>query len=56
MSEEPRQNKGRGLVGRRLVEAPGGFVAGRPKAAFLFWFFGGFGCGVPLFIVMLVIY
>ena len=27
-----------------------------PKAALLFWFFGGFRCGVPLFIVMLVIY
>ena len=26
------------------------------KAAFLFWFFGGFRCGVPLFIVMLVVY
>ena len=24
--------------------------------ALLFWFFGGFRCGVPLFIVMLVIY
>ena len=32
------------------------FYAGRPKAALLFWFFGGFRCGVPLFIVMLVIY
>ena len=32
------------------------FIAGRPKAALLFWFFGGFKCGVPLFIVMLVIY
>ena len=30
--------------------------AGRPKAALLFWFFGGFRCGVPLFIVMLIIY
>ena len=30
--------------------------AGRPKAALLFWFFGGYRCGVPLFIVMLVIY
>ena len=29
---------------------------GRPKAALLFWFFSGFSCGVPLFIVMLVIY
>ena len=32
------------------------FIAGHPKAAHLFWFFGGFRCGVPLFIVMLVIY
>ena len=31
-------------------------VSGRPKAALLFWFFGGFRCGVPLFIVMLVVY
>ena len=28
------------------------FVAGRPKAALLFWFFGDFRCGVPLFIVI----
>ena len=34
----------------------GNFTAGRPKAALLFWFFGGFRCDVPLFIVMLVIY
>ena len=32
------------------------FIAGRPKAALLFWFFGGFRCGVPLFIVILGIY
>ena len=32
------------------------FIAGRPKSALLFWFFGGFRCGVPLFIVMQVIY
>ena len=31
------------------------FIAGRPKVALLFWFFGGFRCGVPLFIAMLVI-
>ena len=35
---------------------PSNFIAGRPKAALLFWFFGGFRCGVPLFIVMLVVY
>ena len=48
------QSWGRGLVDRGLVEAPGGFVPGRPGAALLFWFFGGFGCGVPLFVVVLV--
>ena len=56
LSEEPRQNQGRGLVDRKLVKAPSNFIAGRPKAALLFWFFGGFRCGVPLFIVMLAIY
>ena len=53
----PRQNKGQELVDRKLVEAaPGNFVAGRPKAALLFWFFGDFRCGVVFFIVILVIY
>ena len=28
----------------------------RPKAALLFWFFSDFRCGVPLFIVFLIIY
>ena len=56
LSDEPRQNQGRGLVDHKLVKAPSNFIAGRPKAALLFWFFGGFRCGVPLFIVMLVIY
>ena len=36
MSEEPRQNYGRGLVDRKLVEAPSNLIAGRPKAAILF--------------------
>ena len=31
-------------------------IAGRPNAALLFWFFGNFSYGVPLFIVILVIY
>ena len=59
LSGEPKQNQGRGLVDRKLVQAPppprSNFIAGRPKAALLFWFFGGFRC-VPLFIVILVIY
>ena len=32
------------------------FIAGRPKAALLFWFFGDFRGGVSLFIVIRVIY
>ena len=35
---------------------PSNFTAGRPKAALLFWFLGDFRCGVPLFIVILIIY
>ena len=45
-----------GLVMLKLVEAPSNFIAGRPKVALLFWFFGDFWCGLPLFIVILVIY
>ena len=44
------------LVYRILVEASSNFNAGRPKAALLFWFFCDFRCGVPLFVVVLVIY
>ena len=50
------QNERRGLVDRKLVEAPSNFIAGRPKAALLFWFFGYFRCGMLLFMVILVIY
>ena len=38
------------------LKLPSNFIACRPKAALLFWFFGDFRCGVPLFIVILVIY
>ena len=46
------------LVDHKLVKAPppSNFIAGRPKAALLFWFFGGFRCGVPLLIVVFAIY
>ena len=54
--DEPRQNQGRGLVDRKLVKAPVIFIAGRPKAALLFWFFGDFRCGALLFMVIHVIY
>ena len=58
LSDEPRQNQGRELVDRKLVKVPSSsnFISGRPKAAFVFWFFGDFRCGVKLFIVILVIY
>ena len=36
--------------------APVIFIAGRPKAALLFWFFGDFRCGALLFMVIHVIY
>ena len=32
------------------------FVASHPRAALLFWFFGGFGCGALLSVVIHVIY
>ena len=51
-----KQNQGRGLVDHKQVQAPSDFIAGRPKVALLFWFFDGFGCGVPLFIVIRAIY
>ena len=56
LSGDPKQNQGRGLVDRKLVRTSSNFIAGRPKAALLFWFFGGFRCGVLLFIIILVIY
>ena len=63
LSDEPRQNQGRGLVDRKLVKAPppphtspSYFIAGRPKVAVLFWFFSDFRFGVPFFIFILVIY
>ena len=35
------QGKGRGLFDHKLVQAPPViFIAGRPKAVLLFWFFG----------------
>ena len=36
LSDEPRQNQGRGLVDRKLVKAPSNFIAGRPRRLFCF--------------------
>ena len=60
LSGEPNQKQRRGLVDRKLVQAsplpPVIFIAGRPKASLLFWFFGDFRCGALLFMVIHVIY
>ena len=48
----------RARVGRPQISSspPVFFIAGRPKAALLFWFFSDFRCGVLLFVVIHVIY
>ena len=51
-----KRNQGSGLVDRKLVEASSKFIAGCLEAALLFWFFGGFRCGVPLCFVILIRY
>ena len=61
LSGEPKQNQGRGLVDHKLVQAPPPpppqqFYLWPSKAALLFWLFSEFRCGVPLFIVILIIY
>ena len=50
------RTKGEGWSTANQLKPPSNFIAGRPKAALLFWFFGELRCGVPLFIVTLVIY
>ena len=37
VSNEPKQNREQGSVDRKLVEPSGNFIAGRPKAAVLFY-------------------
>ena len=57
LSDEPNQNKGRGLVDHKLVHPPPlprNFIAGRPKVALLVWFYCDFRCGVFLFMFILV--
>ena len=58
LSGESGQNQGRGLVDHKLVQAPPPviFIAGRPKAALLLWFFGDIRCAALLFVVIHVIY
>ena len=46
------------IVGRPQTSSspPVFFIAGRPRAALLLWFFGDFRCGALLFVVIHVIY
>ena len=41
---------------REQAKPPVIFIAGRPKAALLLWFFGDFRCGALLSVVIHVIY
>ena len=60
ITKECRRTKteARARVGRPQTSSspPVIFIAGRPKAALLFWFFGDFRCGALLFMVIHVIY
>ena len=48
--------KGEGWSTENKFKPPIIFIAARPKAALLFWYFGDYECGVSLFIVFLVKY
>ena len=50
------RSKGEGWSTTTSSSPPVIFIAGRPKAALLFWFFGDFRCGALLFMVIHVIY
>ena len=67
--KSPKNQSRRAALGRPAIKITGGlcrpqtsssppviFIAGRPKAALLFWFFGDFRCGALLFMVIHVIY
>ena len=48
MKKKERKNTAKLTVQKALKKAKEDFIdiAARPKAALLFWFFGGFRCGV----------
>ena len=51
-----RRNKGKGWSTTNQLKPSSNVIAGRLKAALLLWFFGGFRCGVWLFLVIFVRY
>ena len=50
------RTKGEGGRPQTSSNPPVIFIAGRPKAALLFWFLGDFRCGALLFMVSHVVY
>ena len=48
--------KGKGWSTANWLKPPSNFIAGRHTAALLFWFFGGFRCGMWSCFVILVRY
>ena len=50
------RTKGEGWPTTNYFKPPVIFIAGRPKADLLPWFFGDFRCGALLFVVIHVIY
>ena len=61
LSGEPKHNQGRGLVKRKLVQAPHPpnppiSLLAIPRRLFCYGSFGAFRCGMLLFMFILVIY
>ena len=50
------RTKGEGWSTANKLKPHSNFIAGRPKAGLLFWFFGDVKCSVLLFMVIFVIY
>ena len=50
------RTKGEGCSTANKLKPPSDFIAGRSKAALLFWFFGDLRCCVLLSMVILVIF
>ena len=56
LSDSQGRTKGEGWSTANKFKPPSHFIAGRPKAVLLFWFFVGFRCCVWLFFIILVRY
>ena len=50
------RTKSKGWSTANKQKPPSNYIAGRPKAALLFWLFSDFRSGVLLFVALLVVY